>query len=86
MCDNETQERFSQGYYADNTAADRLEWKAAVLGYASGMNTRKNAAAVALGRRGGRARAKALTAAERRAIATKAIRARWSRVKKGGAR
>lgn len=50
------------------------------------MNTRKNAAAVALGRRGGHARAKALTAAERRAIATKAIRARWSRVKKGGAR
>jgi hypothetical protein len=46
---------------------------------------KKNPAAVALGRRGGRARAKALTADERRAIATKAIRARWARVKKNGA-
>ena len=38
----------------------------------SGM--KKNPAAVSLGRRGGRARAKALTAAERRAIATNAAR------------
>ena len=50
----------------------------------SGMK-KKNPAAVSLGRRGGRARAKALTTAERRAIAAKAIRARWARVKKNGA-
>ena len=46
---------------------------------------KKNPAAVALGRRGGRARAKALTAAQRRAIAVKAIRARWARATKDGA-
>ena len=48
---------------------------------------KKNAAAVTLGRMGGLARAKALTAAERRAIATKAIRIRWAAyAKKGGTR
>jgi hypothetical protein len=46
---------------------------------------KKNPAAVQLGRRGGHARAKALTATERRAIATKAIKTRWARVKKDGA-
>ena len=37
----------------------------------------KNAAAVALGRKGGEARAKSLSTAKRRAIAKKAARARW---------
>lgn len=45
----------------------------------------KNPAAVSLGRlgglKGGKARAKALSAKERRAIASKAGRARWSRAK-----
>jgi hypothetical protein len=46
---------------------------------------KKNPAAVQLGRRGGHARAKALTAAERRAIATKAVTTRWARAKRDGA-
>jgi hypothetical protein len=48
--------------------------------------TRKNAAAVALGRlgglKGGKARAAKMTAAERSASARKAVLARWSRAKK----
>jgi hypothetical protein len=40
---------------------------------------KKNAAAVQLGRRGGKATAKNLTADERRAIAKKAAKARWAR-------
>ena len=54
----------------------------------SGMHKKKNPAAVQLGRRGGQARAKTLTKAERRAIATKAVNARWDRwrqAKKNGA-
>jgi hypothetical protein len=39
----------------------------------------KNAAAVALGRKGGHARAKSLGTAQRKAIATKAAKARWDR-------
>jgi 2-keto-3-deoxy-6-phosphogluconate aldolase len=39
----------------------------------------KNAAAVALGRKGGQARAKALTNKRRREIATRAAAKRWSR-------
>ena len=38
---------------------------------------RKNAAAVALGRKGGLARAKSTTEAQRRKIALKGARARW---------
>lgn len=38
---------------------------------------KKNPHAAAPGRRGGKARAKALTAEERRSIAVKAARARW---------
>jgi hypothetical protein len=54
----------------------------AVLCDQSGMTKmRKNAAAVALGRlgglKGGKARARKLTAAQRRASARKAARARW---------
>jgi hypothetical protein len=49
----------------------------------------KNPHAVALGKlggpKGGKARAAALTAAERRAIARKAAEARWSKKAKGGA-
>jgi hypothetical protein len=45
---------------------------------------KKDPAAVSLGRRGGLARAKALTAAERRTIARKAIQTRWRRAKTGG--
>jgi hypothetical protein len=39
----------------------------------------KNAAAVALGRKGGEARAKSLGSAKRKAIAKKAAKARWGR-------
>jgi hypothetical protein len=39
----------------------------------------KNAAAVALGRKGGQARAKSLGTAKRKAIAVKAAKARWKR-------
>ena len=39
----------------------------------------KNAAAVALGRKGGAARAKNLGSAKRKAIAKKAAKARWDR-------
>jgi hypothetical protein len=39
----------------------------------------KNAAAVALGRKGGEARAKSLGSAKRKAIAKKAAKARWAR-------
>lgn len=38
----------------------------------------KDKAAVSLGRRGGKARAKALTSKDRKAIASKAAKARWS--------
>jgi hypothetical protein len=41
----------------------------------------KNPHAVALGRKGGKARAKRLTEKERSEAAKKAIQARWSRVK-----
>jgi hypothetical protein len=40
----------------------------------------KNAAAVALGRRGGQARAKKLSAEERSASARKAVEARWAKI------
>lgn len=39
----------------------------------------KNKAAAALGRKGGKARAKALTKAERSESARKAVRARWAK-------
>ena len=42
----------------------------------------KNPNAVALGRLGAKARQEKLTPEERRAIAQKAIRARWSKIKK----
>jgi hypothetical protein len=42
---------------------------------------KKNPAAVALGRLGGRARAQSQTPAERRALARKAIQARWQKAK-----
>jgi len=49
------------------------------------MAKRKNPAAVALGRKGGKkggpARAAKMTAEERRISAQKAVRARWARVK-----
>ena len=53
----------------------------------SGMaNTKKNAAAVALGRlgghKGGKARARKLTAEQRRASARKAAVARWAKKKR----
>jgi hypothetical protein len=41
----------------------------------------KNAAAVALGRMGGKARALNMTAAQRRAVAKKAARTRWSKTR-----
>jgi hypothetical protein len=41
----------------------------------------KNAAAVALGRMGGKARAAGMTAAQRRAIAKKAAKTRWSKTR-----
>lgn len=40
----------------------------------------KNPAAVALGRRGGKARAEAMTKKQRRLIAQRAAKARWSKV------
>ena len=42
-------------------------------------NDGKNAAAVALGRKGGQARAKSLTNKRRKEIATRAAAKRWSR-------
>lgn len=42
----------------------------------------KNPAAVALGRKGGEARAKNLTAAQRSDSARKAVEARWEKTKK----
>jgi hypothetical protein len=42
----------------------------------------KNAAAVALGRKGGRATAENRTAEQRKEAACKAIRARWAKRKK----
>jgi 2-keto-3-deoxy-6-phosphogluconate aldolase len=42
----------------------------------------KNAAAVALGRMGGKARAKGMTAKRRKEIAKKAAKARWGKGKK----
>jgi hypothetical protein len=44
--------------------------------------THKNAAAVALGRKGGRATAENRTAEERREAARKAVEARWAKAKK----
>jgi hypothetical protein len=46
--------------------------------------TRKNAAAVELGRRGGKARMTTMTPEERKKIARKAIKARWDKEKKKG--
>jgi hypothetical protein len=43
---------------------------------------RKDPAAVALGRRGGQARAKNMSAKERQEAARKAVEARWARTKK----
>jgi hypothetical protein len=43
---------------------------------------KKDPAAVALGRKGGKARLKTMTAEERRASAKKAINARWAKRKK----
>lgn len=40
--------------------------------------------AAALGRQGGRARAKKLSAEERSESARRAVRARWAKTKKGG--
>jgi hypothetical protein len=45
------------------------------------QNKKKDPAAVSLGRKGGNARAKKLTKAERSAIARKAASARWSKDK-----
>jgi len=45
------------------------------------MKQTKNSAAVRLGRLGGYASAKAKTAAERRQLARKAVRARWQKAK-----
>lgn len=42
----------------------------------------KNQAAVELGSRGGKARAKSLKARRRKEIASKAAKARWARVKR----
>ena len=44
--------------------------------------TPKNSAAVELGRRGGKARARTLTAEERRDAARKAVEARWAKHRK----
>jgi hypothetical protein len=43
---------------------------------------RKDPAAVELGRKGGRARAKRMTAEERQEAARRAIRARWAKAKR----
>jgi hypothetical protein len=58
----------------------------AALCHLSGMaKTKKNAAAVALGRlgglKGGKARAQKLSAKRRREIAVRAVRARWAKKK-----
>jgi hypothetical protein len=45
----------------------------------SSVSNGKNKAAVALGSKGGKARAKSLTATKRRSIARKAAAARWSK-------
>jgi hypothetical protein len=45
---------------------------------------KKNPSASDMGKVGGRARAKALTAEERQEIARNAIKARWDRVREGG--
>jgi hypothetical protein len=45
------------------------------------LMAKKNPAAVALGRRGGKARAKSLTAEQRRKIARKAAAARWNKAR-----
>jgi hypothetical protein len=51
--------------------------------------TKKNAAAVALGRlgglKGGKARARKLSAERRREIAVQAVKARWAKKKHGNA-
>lgn len=58
-----------------------------VVEEAIGSSLGKNPAAVALGRqgglKGGAARAKAMTPAQRKAIAQKAARARWAKAKEG---
>lgn len=47
------------------------------------VNRRKNPAAVAMGRRGGKARTARLSPEERRRLATLAVRTRWARTKSG---
>jgi len=64
--------------------ADLNELAAAIVAEATEEQPEKNPHAVALGRLGGKkggvARAKKLTAEQRREIAQRAARARWSRV------
>jgi len=64
--------------------ADLNELAAAIVAEATEEQPEKNPAAVALGRLGGKkggpARAKKLTPEQRREIAQRAARARWSRV------
>jgi hypothetical protein len=47
------------------------------------MSTRKNAAAVALGRRGGKNSRKNLSEEQKRELGQRAAAARWSKEKKG---
>jgi hypothetical protein len=47
------------------------------------MPKRKDPAAVALGRKGGKARAQSMTPAQRTALAKKAAAARWAEKKSG---
>jgi hypothetical protein len=48
------------------------------------MAKRKNPAAVALGKRGAKARMKKLTPEKRSEVAKKAVAARWAKAKKKG--
>ncbi len=51
------------------------EWE----GYTASMTPKKNPHAVALGKRGAKIRMRKLTPEQRRAIARKAVQARWAK-------
>jgi hypothetical protein len=77
----------SRHFFRDFVLAQtRLPWRPG-LWHQSGMaKSKKNAAAVALGRlgglKGGKARARKMTAAQRKRSARKAARARWATAKR----
>ena len=74
-----------RGLKGDKRAADAIDTAVMIAKIATGeiqditTDDGKNAAAVALGRMGGKARAESMSAKRRKEIASKAAKARWKK-------